>query len=270
MCKFSGIKAENKLEALKRVMSFLCKNVYADEGSTGDATPNVNPAPSLNFEQLIAQARKEEKDKLYPRIKKLEEENAAHVENINGYLIKIGDLTKAVENLTAENGKLKKGDGEESQEVKDLKSQLEALKAENETLKNSSTNESELRKQIEAEYEVKLYAKEQLAENKDAILSTFTAEVTGSTKEEVDEAVKRAIEKSLNIKKELGLVDDKGNQKKPAKNKSGDTNTPTVPQAANPVENSGSTVVNYSAEYIRNLDPKSEEYKEFRKSLGLK
>ena len=38
----------------------------------------------------------------------------------------------------------------------------------------------------------------------------------------------------------------------------------------NPTENAGTDTGRFDAEYVRNLDPSSEEYKEFRKRLGLK
>lgn len=263
-------KAEIMSKILKRAITSMCMTAHADEG-TDDNTPT--PQPQINYEQLIAQARKEEKDKLYPKIKKLEEEKANLVKIGNDNLIKIGDLTQTIQNLNAEIKSLKDNGGEETQEVKDLKAQIATLTAENEKLKNETPNEEELRKKIEQEYEVKLYLNEQTTANKDFILSSFMSEVQGSTKEEIDASITAAKEKSLAIKKELGLVDDEGNPIKSQKqqtNKKSDTqkkqNTPAP--AANPADtNPGQT---YDAEYIRNLDPRSEEYKEFRKSLGLK
>lgn len=275
MSSLRVFKAERIIEVLKRAMTSMCMTAHADteDGeSSSDTTPT--PQPQINYEQLIAQARKEEKDKLYPKIKKLEEEKANLVKIGNDNLIKIGDLTQTIQNLNAEIKTLKEGNGEETQEVKDLKSQIATLTAENEKLKNETPNEEELRKKIEQEYEVKLYLNEQTTANKDSILSSFMSEVQGSTKEEIDASITAAKEKSLAIKKELGLVDDEGKpihktSRQQSKSKSDTQQRQNNPApAANPADtNPGQT---YDADYIRNLDPRSEEYKEFRKSLGLK
>lgn len=261
--------AERFIGAFKKVMTSMCMTAYADEGTDDSGNTPTPTAPQINYEQLIAQARKEEKDKLYPKIKALEEEKANLVKIGNDNLIKIGDLTQTIQNLNAEIKSLKDNGGEETQEVKDLKAQIATLTAENEKLKNETPNEEELRKKIEQEYEVKLYLNEQTTANKDEILSSFISEVKGTTKEEIDESIKAAKEKSLAIKKELGLVDEEGKPvKKTKSDKKPKAETPNKPPAANPAEISDSQ--NFDPEYIRNLDPSSEEYKEFRKSLGLK
>lgn len=273
MRKFRGMTAESKLRAVKKAISFMCAlNVHADEvndDKTGDG--NTSTSPQINYEQLIAQARKEEKDKLYPRIKKLEEDNAKLVSTSNDNLIKIGDLMQTVSKLKAELEKYESGNGEKSEEVKNLETTIATLTAENERLKNETPNEEEIRKQIEQEYEVKLYLTEQTNANKDEILSSFMPEVQGKTKEEIDESIAKAKEKSLAIKKELGIVDEDGKliEKKKSKEKTETTPTvPITPKVANPTGDDPNP--NYDADYIRNLDPRSDEYKEFRKSLGLK
>lgn len=275
MRKFRGMTAESKLRAVKKAISFMgALNVHADEVNGGDKTNdggNTSTSPQINYEQLIAQARKEEKDKLYPRIKKLEEDNAKLVNTSNDNLIKIGDLMQTVSKLKAELEKYESGNGEKSEEVKNLETTIATLTAENERLKKETPNEEEIRKQIEQEYEVKLYLTEQTNANKDEILSSFMPEVQGKTKEEIDESIAKAKEKSLAIKKELGIVDEDGKliEKKKSKKKTETTPTvPITPKVANPTGDDPNP--NYDADYIRNLDPRSDEYKEFRKSLGLK
>lgn len=282
MSKFRGTNAEKRLEALKKALSLVCMTAHADEQGN-DPTPNngvQNQPNPINYEQLIAQARKEEKEKLYPKIKKLEEENKSLVVNGNENLIKIAELSRTVEEQKKTIADLQSKEAD-TQTVKDLKAQIETLTAENKKLKEETPNEEEIRKQIEAEYEVKLYLKEQTAANKDSILSSFLTDVQGKTKEEIDASIQAAKDKSLAIKKELGLVDDEGNpinnnsksnkQVKPKKNNSADNSNSgeNHAPATNPTSDSGSNI-NYDPEYIRNLDPRSEEYKEFRKSLGLK
>lgn len=272
-----GFKAEiirkavinNALSAFKMVAHAdeVDSNTTATNTATGTATNT--PTPSINYEQLIAQARKEEKEKLYPRITKLEEERNKLIENSNGYLIKIGDLTKAVENLTAENEKLKSG-SEDSQIVKDLKKQIADLEAENKNLKDSATDRESIEKEIRAEYELKSYIAEQKSAHKDDILTTFLDTITGSSNEEVDKAVQSAIEKTVSIKKDLGLIDEEGKPtSKSSAKKTTEKKKEGVPKV-NPSSTTGNTDAKFDADYIRNLDPNSEEYKEFRKSLGLK
>lgn len=275
MSNSRGITAEKKLSVLFKVLSSICMVAHADEVSDPIGSDGSNKAPQINYEQLIAQARKEEKDKLYPRIKKLEEDNAALVKTGNDNLIKIGDLTQTVNTLTKELEAYKKGE-KTSEEVEALKTQIATLTAENEKLKKEAPNVEQLRAEIEQEYEIKSYIAEQKAANKDSVLSSFLEEIGGKTKEEIDASVASVKEKSLAIKKELGLVDDKGNPvdtKKPSGKSS--SNTPKKAPAKkapvmNPTEDAGTDTMTFDAEYIRNLDPSSDEYKEFRKSLGLK
>lgn len=86
-------------------------NVYAE----GQVDPNVepkdepekkpekkeDPKPSgnVNFEDLIAKARKEERDKLYPEITKLKEKH-------NDLLLVVADRDKELEQLKSDNAKL--------------------------------------------------------------------------------------------------------------------------------------------------------------------
>ena len=273
MRNLRGIMAENKLSVLSKVLSYICLTAHADEGSepTGVSDEGAK-SPQINYEQLITQARKEEKDKLYPRIKKLEEDNAKLVKTGNDNLIKIGDLTQTVNTLTKELEAYKKGE-KETEEVKTLKAQIETLTAENKKLKEEAPNVEQLRAEIAQEYEVKAYLAEQRAANKDTVLSAFLEEISGNTKEEIDASVSSAKEKSIAIKRELGLVDDEGNpitSKNPSGNSSGTKKPTKKAPAMNPTEDTGTGHKKFDADYIRNLDPQSEEYKEFRKSLGLK
>ena len=272
-----GIKAENiKFAVIKSAVTSLFKlTAHADEvNNDSNNTPtgsNTTSTPQINYEQLIAVARKEEKDKLYPRIQKLEEDNRKLVEQSNNNLIKIGDLTAKLNELTEENKKLKEG-VEDSQTVTDLRQKVSDLEAENKKLKEEAPNEETIRAEIKAEYELKSYIAEQKTAHKDEILGTFLDSVTGATTEEVDKAVQAAIDKSNSIKKDLGLIDEDGNpiSTKSTTPKKTEGKKKSAPPKANPSATTGDTSVNYDAEYIRNLDPNSDEYREFRKSLGLR
>ena len=172
--------------------------------------------------------------------------------------------------LLEEENKTLKANVNDSQTVKDLNDKIAQLEAENKKLKEEAPDEKAIRAEIEKEYELKAYITEQKNANKDDILTTFLDSIVGTTKEEVDNAVAEAKNRTLSIKKDLGLVDDKGNPLDTGKKKSAEkTPTPRTPKA-NPTSTTGQQTAQYDLDYVRNLDPSSEEYKEFRKSLGLK
>lgn len=260
MLKHSEFNAELK----KGLNKMTLKNLFLlrafaegdDEGDKGDE----GHKDTINFEQLIASARKEEKEKLYPRIKKLEEENKDLIKNTNEYLVKIGTLQKEIDEL-----KSKKGDNEE---ITKLQGQIATLEAENKTLKESTPNEEDIRSQIEKEYEVKLYRTEQLTAHKEDILSVFEGDIKGTTKEEIDKSIETVKEKTLEIKKALGL-DTKPTDTKKQDKKQEDKKQDKQLKApvANPAQEDDDE---FDADYVRNLDPRSPEYAEWRKKMGLK
>lgn len=247
---------------IQRFVSVLCFCALADEGNTG-TTPEPT-APPINFEALIAQARQEEKAKLYPQIEKLKGERDNLTTSLNNTLLENAALKE-------ENAKLKSQCGEkpeDSEAYKSLQAKFDELTAENETLKKSQVDEAEIRKQLEAEYEVKLYRNEQLEKNKGEILSMLTDDVKGATKEEIDAAIAAAKEKTLAVKKDLGLIDDKGNPINTPAPAPAPSEPPKRAPIAAPAD--GNAKETFTAEYIRNLDPRSPEYAEFRRKLGLK
>ena len=241
------------------ILERLSIRAFAEEGEP-TPTEGGEPTPGVNFEQMIAQARKEEKDKLYPRIKKAEDENETLTASVNKYLLENAALKDELE-------KVKNNSGNDAK-VKELEDKIKTLEDENKSLKENTPNEDEIRQKIEAEYEVKMYAQEQIASNKDSIISILIPEITGKTKEEIDSAIASAKEKTKSIKKDLGLDvdegeggDDKSKKKAPA------TKQKKAPAAAPAVDEGGEE---FDAEYVRNLDPRSPEYAEFRKKMGLR
>ena len=227
--------------------------------------PPKNEGNTMNFEQLIAQARREEKEKLYPQIEKLKAQAEVLTKQVNEALLAKGAVEKELADLKESQ---KKGD---SEEVTKLKAQVEALKSENENLKKNTVSEEDLRKKLEEEYQVKLYAKDKLAENKDKILSVFAEKVVGNTKEEIDSAIEKAIASSDEIRKELGVEDKKKSEKKDNKDGEGkkESKSQNNPPAPNPQGGEGEKG-KFDLEYIQSLDPRSEEYAKWRKSVGLK
>lgn len=246
-----------------RILERLALRAFAEEGgdpAPDGGDPNQNP-PSVNFEQMIAQARKEEKDKLYPRIKKAEDENKTLTASVNKYLLENAALKDELEKLKNNSG--------DSAKIKELEDTITTLETENKTLKENTPNEEEIRKKIEAEFEVKMYAQEQINANKDSIISILIPEITGKTKEEIDSAIASAKEKTKTIKKDLGLDvdDDEGDDKSKGKKTPAPQKQKKAP-ASNPATDGDGE--EFDAEYVRNLDPRSKEYAEFRKKMGLR
>ena len=258
-------------ERNRNLLSRLFINACADEGeptsepsSTGInsvSTSTSIPTNTINYEELIAHARKEEKDKLYPRMKKLEDDNKALTEKHNQTLIELGTARQRIAELEASG---------ESEEVAKLKKDLADSQAEVGRLKASAPNEEAIRKEIEAEYEVKLYTQKKVSEGSDSILPIFAGDVQGKTKEEVDAAFEAAVNKTIETKKQLGLLDADGNPvdlKKSSTKKKSPEGTPSAPPVANPSTKGDE---GFDFEYVQNLDPRSPEYAEFRKKMGLR
>lgn len=253
-----GFKAElnNRFSTMLRR---LVLNAFAEEVG-GEGEEGGNNQTNVNFEQMIAQARKEEKDKLYPRIKKAEDEVKTLTASVNKYLLENATLKDELEKV--------KNKPVDDSKVKELEKEIARLTEENTTLKENTPNADTIREEIKAEYELKMYIQEQVNANKDSIISILIPEITGKTKEEVDSAIAKAKEKTISVKKDLGIeVDDEGNNKKQTSTKvTGNTKQKRVPASNPPATEEES----FDADYIRNLDPRSKEYAEFRKKLGLK
>ena len=256
---------------VNKVNHGLFMTVHADDNEDGD-TPTV--APTVNYEELIKQARKEEKDKLYPRIEKAEKDSKETLVSLNNALLEKGALAQELEKLK---GELKTANdkSEDSQLVKDLKKQVEDLTNELNELKSKGVDEAEIRKQIKAEYEIKLYIQEQINKNQDKILEAFDDTIAGTTKEEVDAAIKKAIEKSDSVKKSLGIdvkEEDSTEGEDSQKQQQNVIATPPVPKqkrqppVANPANN-GSKKTNLTSEDIRSMDVTSSEYAALRENL---
>lgn len=249
--------------------------VYADEGDSsddegGDAgdEDDKKKKPRINCEDLIAKARKEEKDKQYKKIKSLEADRDSAVKKQNELLLENASLKDEIQELNTKLSKASDGDIEAVVQLKDQLAQLQKEKEEVETelasLKEnadvSEEVENRIRAEVEEEYEVKLYRAELLAEHKDDLLVPEL--VTGTTKEELEESLASALERSAEIAEKLGADPKKKTAKKPPKK-----GTPKTPSNPSVDGIQGQTL---SAEYIATLDVTSPEYAEVRKQLGLK
>ena len=265
MRKNCGIIAEKNNETIKKIIEALSLRAFADEG---DNPPEDNAgegakAPTINYEDLIAKARKEEKEKQYKTIEKLKTQNNALTEQHNGDLLKIADLEKQLQEA---NDKLTKAGSGDSEEVKTLKETIKTLTADKETLEvkvkeleaNKPVNRdevvAEVRAELETEYEVKTYKATKMAELKDDILVPEL--VFGNTKEEIDASIQSALDRSAEIKKNLGISDKKQDKRTPKSH--------TNPSVSSVQDKE------VSLERLATMDVSSPEYAELRKQLGLR
>lgn len=268
--KYCGIIAGFNTETIKAVIERLTIRAFADEGEAGGESSNEGgepekKAPTINYEDLIAKARREEKDKQYKNIERLKGQIDTLTKQHNDDLIEKAYLEKQ---LQAANEKLTKAGSGDSEEIKALKETIETLKSEKSALdkkvKEYEDNkpqsreeiEKEVRAELEKEYEVKTYKAEKLAELKDKIL--VPEFVVGDSKEDIDKSIEAAIARSDEIRKSLGITEDSKKKQKRT------PNTPSNPSS----DNTGGREISY--EYLASLDVGSPEYAQVRKQLGLK
>lgn len=219
-----------------------------------DPAPVTAPAPSVDIAALIAQVRTEEKNKLYPQITKLKEEVAKYkglYETVTAEKVELGKEVKALK---------EKLDGVEDPEL------IQTLNAKIAELEGKKPDETairaEIRAELEKEQEVKDYIKKVTDENSNVLLSVFADNIKGTTVEEVDTALADAIEKSKKTRKDLGLPEE-GTKKTNTKK-----HTTEQPPVANPQVTTTSPAVALSV--LKNMDVRSDEYKEYRKKMGFK
>lgn len=282
MKKYRGINVEHSGVTIRRLIELVTLKAFADggedtKGEAGDGEDTKDEP--VNYEDLIAKARKEEKDKLYKEKKKLKEQIDTLTEQHNTDLLKIAALEK--EKKAAEDKLTKAGAGD-SEELKTLKAEVETLKSDKATLekkvqdleKNKPVSreevEKEVRAELEKEFEVRTYKAEKMVELKDQILVPEL--VGGDTKEDVDKSIQAALERSKAIRKQLGLPEPDGDTSDDGKDKGGNPKPPakrTPKTPANPKVGLGGGK-EISLEYLASLDVGSKEYAEVRKQLGLR
>lgn len=237
-----------------------------DEGGEGGEGTEPKPQPAMNFEDLIQKARKEEKDKQYKRIEKLQTQVNTLTEQHNTDLLEKAELEKK---LKEAQDKLKTAGQGDSEEIKTLKTEIDTLTKDKKALEDKVAEfekqkpvdrdevEKEVRGQLEKEYEVKAHKAQILAEHKEDLL--LPELVFGETVEELDKNLETALTRSEEIRKTLGVGDNKDPKKQKRTPK-----TPTNPSSSKIQDEE------YSLDYLASLDPSSPEYKEVRKKLGLR
>lgn len=226
-----------------------------------DAEPVVLPNPQVNYEDLIARARKEEKDKLYPQIKDLQGKLGAMTKLNNDNLLKVAALEKQLADI--QNNK------SEDKEVENLKTELNTLKTEYENYKKSAPDETALREQIkkelDAEYAVKQYRLEKLSSEsvKADVLPVFFEEIKGNTEEDIDKAIALAAEKTKQVREQLGVTAPATQTAAPEREVAPRSVIPN-----DPLKNGFGSGTDLN--YVANLPADSPEYAEWRKKMGLK
>lgn len=180
------------------------ENVTPNQTTIPETTPAPAPvvsAPPVNYEDLIAKAREQEKGKLYPEIEKLKGENVKLIEKNNSLLLTVGEkeqiqreLEKAISQLETkvkqyeEEGKMSM---EKDKTVEALQKEIEALKAEN------AKKDEEFKAFInKAEVASHMSAKIKEAQLDEDLIEL----VQGNTKEEVDASIAKAVALQEKIK----------------------------------------------------------------------
>lgn len=236
---------KTKINELFKTISFTVQAEEPQGEEQIEETPQVEetstPQPTVNFEDLIANARKQEKDKLYPQIKKLEEEKKKLVEKNNQHLLTIGEKDARIKELEI----LTNSDSVSERETA-LQNEIESLKTTIANMEKDAISVEEIESSIRAEYEVKLYREQKLREIGDTVIPEL---IMGTTKEEIDASIVASQERFNQISnKILGSVQ--------------------VPVAN--VSTSSFQSKDLKLEDIANLDPRSPEYAQLRAKLGLR
>lgn len=276
--KKSGFNAVpfNVVKDVKELIkdSFFFK-VFADEGDNSerdDEMEDNNPTPRVDFEELIQKARNEEKKKQYSTIEKLKKQIATLTDQHNDDLLKIaalekeGDKKKSDENKPSEDGEaiksLKKDLYDSSKVIENLNKEIDELKKAKPVEVDRDAIEKEIREALEKEYSVKKHKDDILREHEDDLL--LPELVIGDTIEELDANLEIALKRSKEIEDKLNARKGGAKKDEPKEDKPRRTPKPSNPSVS--IVQDGK----YSLDYLMRLDPKSKEYKEFRKEMGLK
>ena len=249
-----GINAK-LMDVIRKVM---VKNVLAEE-------PVPPQQPQISYEQLIARARQEEKDKLYPQLKAEKDKVADLTKSNNDLLVQVGTLKNENDVMKAQIEDLKNNKGaNENAEITRLKAELEKVKKEYKEFKDGTVDEATLRQQVEAEvkqkYEVEMYKVEKL--NSEEFKGQIIPElVSGDTKEAIDESLAKS---KARYEELIGGKQVQQQQQQAQQPQVGAV--PTMPVGNPNTQSFISATV--SAEDIRTMTP--EQWAEYRTKLGLK
>lgn len=215
--------------------------------------PTTTPSPAINYEQLIAQARKEEKEKLYPEITKLKAEKEAQTKRINELIIEVAEQKeiarlKDVELTKAQSTKV------DSEEVKSLKLEVERLTGEV-TLKDSQLKSIELDS----------YKKSKIDEVQGQLIVEL---VGGTTQEEIDASIEVAKQSYLNVMARVQAQTAPQAQAQVTQMPSANPVLPVTNPVVNPVHQANVDMNTLAGTSLFDKGNR-EAYNEVRKQLGL-
>ena len=239
---FLNVFAEEHNEEQSNGIEEQKEEVKGNENPGEQEKPTPKPSGSVNFEELIAKARKEERDKLYPQIEKLKKDKNDLLLVVAERDKQIAEYEKAVNNLQKEHSKMSK-DVEEGTKT-------------NKIVQEQSLTISQLEQELEelqAKYEMDIQSL-QVQSYRDKMIASAGGElipelVTGNTEEEINASIELAKQKYAEIQeKALASVQ--------------------MPKPANPSISAIQNTQIKSIDDIRTMTP--QEWAEARKTMGLK
>lgn len=222
-------------------MAFAEDTVIPPAGAT-EPPAGTAPAPTISIEQLLAQVRAEEKNKLYPQIEKLKAEKETLTKKLNEALLQAGEREIKVSELTKDLDKAQKGKVE-PEEIKTLKATIATLEGELATIKAESSKKA-----------LEDFKARKLLEVNNEVIPDL---VTGTTEEEISASIVIAQAKYKEIADVI-----KAKAGVPAINVN-----PNMPPANPNTQTFTMDLATVTDEQIRNMS--TAEYKEYRKKLGL-
>lgn len=155
------------------------------ESNTDDNNTGNDDNHTVNYEELIAKARKEEKDKMYKTVEDLKKQTKSLTDIHNKTLLDVASKDNKIAELEKQIKDLKKQKAT-PEDVEKLTRTVQELQIENQNLKDSQVNVEELKQKIDSEWEVKLYREQKLREVGNTVIPEL---VTGATKEEIDASI---------------------------------------------------------------------------------
>lgn len=239
LLKKRGIKVETIFRTIKAKAETEGEGTEPKQEGT-----EPTPQPPVNFEELIAKARKEEKDKLYPQIDGYKKQVADMTTLHNNTLLEMASKDKMIEDLQKQIKELSETKAT-PEDVNQLANQIQTLQLENQALKEAQVDVEALTQSINSEWEVKLYREQKLREVGNVVIPEL---VSGNTKEEIDNSIELSKQRYAEI-----VQGARGGQ-------------PYVP--ASNVSTKSYSIKDVNPLDIRNMS--AEEWAEKRKSLGLK
>lgn len=237
----------NKVTKVINTMFLVAKAEEVTEVAEVEEVKETKTAPVVNYDDLIAKARQEEKAKLYNQMQNKDAKITDLTEKNNGLLLDLSSKDEEIKTLKNEIKGLKSNNTKsDNEKIKVLEEEKQNLLATIDQLKNNQTQVEELEAQIRNEYEVKLYRLEKLNTVGEEIIPEL---VVGTTKEEIDSSFEVAKAKYEGIKAKY------------------------IAQSTQqiPVANVDTSVLNtksVNATDISKMSPK--EWAEYRSKLGLK